>query len=114
PSALHDRPTSGLAGPDRGYVSNPRSTLMDIIDHEREPLDQWRDGVMTRMRASALNGAHQLCLFEQFCEPGRGAPTHMHTVEEVLTVLSGQAEIWIGEERGILAQGQSVIVSPGQ
>jgi quercetin dioxygenase-like cupin family protein len=87
---------------------------MDIIDHEREPLDQWRDGVMTRMRVSALNGAGQLCLFEQFCEPGTGAPTHTHTVEEVLTVLSGEAEIWVGDERGILAQGQSMIVSPGQ
>lgn len=87
---------------------------MDIIDHEREPLDQWRDGVMTRMRVSALNGAQQLCLFEQFCEPGMGAPTHTHAVEEVLTVLSGEAEIWVDDERGILAQGQSMIVSPGQ
>ena len=87
---------------------------MDIIDHEREPLDQWRDGVMTKMRVSALNGAQQLCLFEQFCEPGMGAPTHTHAVEEVLTVLSGEAEIWVDDERGILAQGQSIIVSPGQ
>ena len=87
---------------------------MDIIDHEREPLDQWREGVMTRMLVSALNGAQQLCLFEQFCDPGRGAPTHTHTVEEVLTVLSGQAEVWVDEARRTLVAGQSVIVQPGQ
>jgi len=78
---------------------------MDIIDHEREPLEQWRDGVMTRMRVSAVNGAQQLCPFEQFCEPGKGAPTHMHSVEEVLTVLSGEAEIWVEDERATCTGG---------
>ncbi len=87
---------------------------MHIIDHEREPLEQWRAGVMTRMRVSAANGAQQLCLFEQFCEPGKGAPTHTHTVEEVLTVLSGTADIWVDDHRAIIVTGQSVIVHAGQ
>ncbi len=86
---------------------------MQIIDHERQPLEEWRAGVMTRMRVSALNGAGQLCLFEQFCEPGKGAPTHQHTVEEVLTVLNGQAEIWVNDERTTLTMGQSIIVPAG-
>jgi mannose-6-phosphate isomerase-like protein (cupin superfamily) len=51
------------------------------------------------MRASALTGSVQLCVFEQWCEPDCGAPTHLHAVEEVLTVLAGQAEVWVGEER---------------
>jgi mannose-6-phosphate isomerase-like protein (cupin superfamily) len=87
--------------------------LMDVIDHERQPLEEWRAGVMTRMRVSAVTGAGQLCLFEQFCEPGKGAPTHLHTVEEVLTVLDGKAEIWIGDERATLTAGQSMIVPAG-
>lgn len=87
---------------------------MDLIDHAREPLDQWRDGVMTRMLVSALNGARELCLFEQFCDPAKGAPTHTHTVEEVLTVLAGQADVWVGDEHRTLSAGQSVIVAPGQ
>ena len=87
---------------------------MHIIDHVRQPLEEWRPGVMTRMHVSAVAGAGELCVFEQFCEPGRGAPTHLHTVEEVLTVLDGEAEIWVEDERGTLAAGQSVIVPPGQ
>ena len=84
--------------------------IIDPVTHEQE---QWRPGVLTRMRVSALNGATQLCIFEQWCDPGCGAPTHLHAVEEVLTVLAGQAEVWVGDERTTLAAGQSVIVPAG-
>jgi mannose-6-phosphate isomerase-like protein (cupin superfamily) len=87
---------------------------MDIIDHASHSLDEWRTGVMTRMLVSALTGAKHLCVFEQFCDPGRGAPTHHHAVEEVLTVLDGQAELWIDEERAMLTAGQSVVVPAGR
>ncbi len=87
---------------------------MEVIDHEHQPLEEWCAGVMTRMRVSAITGAGQLCLFEQFCEPGKGAPTHLHTVEEVLTVLDGKAEIWVGDERTTLTTGQSMVVPAGR
>jgi quercetin dioxygenase-like cupin family protein len=84
--------------------------IIDPIAHEQE---LWRPGVLTRMRVSALTGAAQLCIFEQWCDPGCGAPTHLHAVEEVLTVLAGQAEVWVGDERTALAAGQSVVVPAG-
>jgi mannose-6-phosphate isomerase-like protein (cupin superfamily) len=87
---------------------------MRIVDHERQSREQWRAGVMTRMRVSAIAGAVQLCIFEQWCEPGCGAPTHLHAVEEVLTVLEGQAEFWIENEREAVSAGQSVIVPAGR
>ncbi len=87
---------------------------MRIVDHARQEREQWRPGVLTRMRASALTGSVQLCVFEQWCDPGCGAPTHRHTVEEVLTVRAGTAEVWLGEERATLTAGQSVVVPPGQ
>lgn len=68
---------------------------------------------MTRMRISALTGSTELCVFEQFCDPGTGAPTHYHGVEEVLTVLDGQAEVWVGDELVRLGDGQSVVVAAG-
>jgi hypothetical protein len=55
---------------------------MRIIDHAGPDWEQWRPGVLTRMRASALTGSVQLCVFEQWCDPGCGAPTHLHAVEE--------------------------------
>jgi quercetin dioxygenase-like cupin family protein len=86
---------------------------MRIIDQVEQEREQWRPGVLTRMRVSAVTGAAQLCIFEQWCDPGCGAPTHLHAVEEVLTVLAGQAEVWVGDERTTLTAGQSVIVPAG-
>ncbi len=86
---------------------------MQVFIHEDQPLEKWRDGVMTRMRTSALNGGRQLCIFDQYCDPGLGAPTHVHAVEEVLEVIDGNAEIWIGEEKAIVRPNQSVLVPAG-
>ena len=87
---------------------------MKILDHPSQASEEWRAGVMTRMRVSAVTGAVQLCQFEQWCEPGKGAPTHLHAVEEVLTVLQGQAEVWIEAECDALVAGQSVVVPAGR
>jgi mannose-6-phosphate isomerase-like protein (cupin superfamily) len=87
---------------------------MQPIDHARQAIEEWRPGVTTRMRVSALTGSVQLCLFEQWCTPGRGAPTHLHAVEEVLTVLAGTAEMWIEDDRATLTAGQSMIVPAGR
>ena len=62
---------------------------MNVIKHDDQPVEKWREGVVTRMRTSALTGGRQLCVFEQFCDPGLGAPTHLHAVEEVLEVSRG-------------------------
>ena len=87
---------------------------MRIIDHEHDACEEWREGVTTRMRASAVIGTAQLCLFEQWCAPGCGAPTHLHAVEEVLSVLEGEAEIWVENETMRLTSGQSLVVPAGR
>jgi quercetin dioxygenase-like cupin family protein len=91
-----------------------RDKAVRIIYHEQQPTEEWRAGMLTRMRVSTINGATQLCIFEQWCAPGSGAPTHWHNVEEVLTVLDGQVEFWIGEEYEKATTGQSVIVPAGR
>jgi quercetin dioxygenase-like cupin family protein len=87
---------------------------MQIIDPRGTPPEQWRPGVQTTMRVSAANGATQLCIFEQRIAPGNGAPTHSHPVEEVLTVLAGEAEMWMDEARMVVLAGQSLIVPAGR
>jgi len=84
------------------------------IDPEDSVLENWRPGVQTRMLISAQNGANQLCIFEQWVAPDTGAPAHSHPVEEILTVLAGEAEVWMDEARARLAAGQSVIVPAGR
>ena len=83
---------------------------MQIIDPRDTPPEQWRPGVETSMRVSAAIGATQLCIFEQWIAPGAGAPSHAHPVEEVLTVLEGEPEMWMDEARAIVSAGQSLIV----
>lgn len=87
---------------------------MKVCDPTESPLEQWRDGVQTRMLVSARNGATALCLFEQWVAPGAGAPTHSHAVEEVLTVRDGEAEMWIEGRRIVVTAGQSLIVPAGR
>ncbi|KZL24357.1 cupin domain-containing protein [Pseudovibrio sp. Ad37] len=87
---------------------------MALIDHNVQELEEWRGGVMTRMRTSAVNGAHQLCIFEQWCEPGSGTPLHLHAVEELLEVIDGTAEITCGDERYVATVNQSVLIPAGR
>lgn len=87
---------------------------MKAIAHQECSWEAWRPNVQTRMLISAAHGSTQLCIFEQLIEPGAGAPTHSHPVEEVLTVLSGQAEIWMDEERVIIPAANSFIVPAGR
>ena len=86
---------------------------MKITDNAQQPMEDWRPGVQTRMLHAAPTGAAQLCIFEQWCEPGLGAPEHVHAVEEVLDVLEGEAEIWVGADRHQCAAGQSVLIPAG-
>jgi mannose-6-phosphate isomerase-like protein (cupin superfamily) len=86
---------------------------MNVLDHNNQPQEKWRDGVMTRMRVSALLGGHQLCIFDQFCDYGLGAPIHIHAVEEVLEVIDGRAEISLGNESAILTANQSIVIPAG-
>lgn len=73
-------------------------------------LETWRDGVETRMLVAASNGARELCIFEQWIAPGAGAPSHFHQAEEVLTVLEGEADVWVDGRHFPCRPGQSVIV----
>ena len=86
---------------------------MRIVRDSEQPLEVWREGVETRMLASSAAGAAQLTIFEQWCAPGLGAPTHLHAVEEVLRVLAGAAEVWVSAERATLGPGDSVIIPAG-
>jgi mannose-6-phosphate isomerase-like protein (cupin superfamily) len=87
---------------------------MQAIAYQDNLRETWRQGVETCMVVSARNGAAHLCIFEQWVAIGAGAPTHAHPVEEVLTVREGEAEMWVGDERAIVAAGQSLIVPAGR
>ena len=91
-----------------------RKLLMTAVTPNKQAREEWRTGVETRMHVSARNGAMQLCIFEQWIGPSMGAPTHWHPVEEVLTVIAGEAEMWIDETHIVITAGQSLIIPSGR
>lgn len=86
---------------------------MKHIRDEDQSIEEWRVGVRTLMSVSAATGASQLTVFEQWCDPGVGAPLHIHAVEEVLRVLAGSAKIQVGDESQLVHTGESVIIPAG-
>lgn len=86
---------------------------MKHVRDEDQSVELWRDGVRTLMTVSAATGASQLTVFEQWCDPGVGAPLHVHAVEEVLRVLAGRAEIQVGDQLQVMNKGESVIIPAG-
>jgi mannose-6-phosphate isomerase-like protein (cupin superfamily) len=95
-------------------MDDETETAMKAITHPNDAWEAWRPGVESRMLISARNGAAQLCMFEQWVDPGVGAPTHSHPVEEVLTLREGEAEMWIEGQHMTLLAGQSLIVPAGR
>jgi quercetin dioxygenase-like cupin family protein len=86
---------------------------MPIVGPSDQTIEEWRPGVRTRLLVSAASGAESLCMFEQWSEPGRGAPTHTHFgVEEVILVVEGRAEVWIDGETSVLERGGTALVPP--
>lgn len=79
-----------------------------------DDLVEWRPGVRTRLHAAAVTGASQLCVIEQWSDPGRGAPTHAHAgVEETITVLEGEAEFWCDGARSRVRAGETILLPAG-
>ena len=86
---------------------------MRVFDASEAADEIWRPGVRTRMLASHQSQSSQLAIFEQWCDPGHGAPLHTHVVEEVLEVIDGIAEFEVDGERVQLVTGQGIIVPAG-
>ena len=60
-------------------------------------------------------GAESLCVMEQLCNPGAGAPPHRHDgVEEVILVLEGRARVHVSGEETELGAGDSVVFPAGR
>lgn len=87
---------------------------MRTFDASNAIEEEWRPGVITRMLASHRTQASQLTIFEQWCDPGHGAPLHTHVVEEVLEVIDGTAEFEVEGERIVLSAGQGVVIPAGE
>jgi len=65
-------------------------------------------------RGDIVNNEH-LMLVRANMEPGRDHPFHCHpTREEIIYVISGKAEQWVGKEKRILDPGDIAFIPMGE
>ena len=83
---------------------------MSIIDNNSVKLEEWRPGVLTRKLTGSFSGARSLFMMEQTIYPGKGAPSHVHSCEEVLYIKSGTLKVLINNEEFTASANQTVIV----
>lgn len=86
---------------------------LPIVDHAKAVEIPWRPGY----RRFTLAGKDQgvACSASlSVIEPGAGAPTHFHnTADEVIVVLDGMLEMWIGDERRRVGPNHTVALPAG-
>ena len=87
---------------------------MSVIEHERQcPWRTRRSRLETRTIVSQECGAGNVVVWEQLLLPGQRIPSHYHEFEETLTVLSGELQVWLGDERHLAPTRSTVFVAPG-
>ena len=75
---------------------------------ETETLD-W--GNLTRLSGPNKTNAKDLVVIEVNIEPGQGHDFHKHPKqEEVIYIVKGIVEQWVGQEKQILEAGESVFI----
>jgi quercetin dioxygenase-like cupin family protein len=88
--------------------ANIARLAMSIVDHADAVEVPWRPGY----RRFTLAGREQgvACSASlSIIEPGAGAPTHFHNeVDEIITVLEGALEVWIGDARQIVGPNHTI------
>ena len=88
---------------------------MSVIDNNGVKLDEWRPGVLTRKLAGAFSKVKSLFFMEQILYPGKGAPLHVHEVEELLYIKNGALNVYIDtpdEGQELKASANQTVVIP--
>ena len=91
-------------------ISNRRFvTAAEKVDYQSPwTLEEWL------CRNDIVNNEH-LMMVRANMEPGKDHPFHCHpTREELIYVLSGKAEQWVGKEKRILGAGDMAFIPMGE
>jgi len=83
-----------------------------IIANEAEQ-DQLDWGIINWLSRPATTDANSLTVLEVTVEPGCGHDFHKHPgQEEVIYILEGEVEQYIGKEKRMLKKGDTVFIGP--
>ena len=97
--------TSTAAGP---------TTHLPALSDASDGLTFTMLGASMRLIARATETAGRFAVFEQTTPPGWGPPRHVHANEdEIVYVLDGTYEVWLGDERRTISVGGCAIMPRG-
>ncbi|MEZ5040362.1 MAG: cupin domain-containing protein [Saprospiraceae bacterium] len=83
-------------------------SFITATEREKEVLD-W--GTLFRLSGPQKTNAENLVVIEVNITPGNGHNFHKHPQqEEVIYVVEGEIEQWVGQEKRILTNGDSVFI----
>lgn len=86
---------------------------MPIVDHNNAAEIPWRPGYRRFTLAGTEHGV-QCSASLSVLEPGAGAPTHFHdTVDEVIVVLDGALDLWIGDDKRRVGAEHTAVLPAG-
>jgi mannose-6-phosphate isomerase-like protein (cupin superfamily) len=103
----------------RFTITNLKSTKlvevkMIVVDHRDRPFIRSASGdPCLWMVVNREVGASSLSVWTACHEVGDTAPVHSHEVEEVLTLISGEATVTVGDDTIEAREGMSIIVPAG-
>ena len=84
-----------------------------FIRSDEASLEQVPWGRLAWFSRPVDSGAEALAVVEVIFRAGTGHNFHKHpSQEEVIYVLEGEIEQWIGQERRVLAAGDSAVIAP--
>lgn len=82
-----------------------------FLTHDAIEREQLPRGLHDWLSRPELTGSEQLIVVRVHVEPGNGHPFHRHpTMDELIYVLSGQAEQWLERDVRTLEAGEAVFV----
>ena len=88
---------------------------MSIVEHRSRPWVPGSAGRGSRIQtvANPTGAVAGSALHNQECAPGVGAASHTHDFEELIIVVEGTAEVWLGDQRQVIGPGTTVFIPPG-
>lgn len=86
---------------------------MPIIRHADVPMFQRRPGYHAQRLVSGEEGAVSTFVGLSHVQPGSGAPSHTHPVEETIVILRGRAHVWMGDDEHDLGPDTTVLIPAG-
>jgi mannose-6-phosphate isomerase-like protein (cupin superfamily) len=97
----------------RSRSEGGRSVTDVVVNHSDQQWRESRPGSRLQLIADPTGSVSGLALLNQECRPGVGAPSHTHEFEEVLTIVSGTAEVWVDDRHYTAGPGTTVFVRTG-